>query len=405
MIKQKTLANGVRIIVDEMQDVASCTTSIGFGTGSMNETKKQNGISHFLEHMAFKGTKTRSAYKIAYEVDCFGGAMNAFTSYDKTVYYIKSQAQHLEKSVDILADILLNSTFDETELERERGVILQELSASLDTPDDVIFDIYKDAAFGDTSLGRTILGPEENIKSFSRQELIDYFENQYTSQNMVFSVAGNVKAQDVFALAEKYFGQIPNKKPKQPAQISPYIGGNEVRKKEDLSQVQFILGFETVPLTHEDYYIASVASAILGKGMSSRLFQEVREKHGLCYTIACFYEAMPQYGLFAIYSGTSPQDLSKLEETIDFELQKATTTISNEELSKVLEQYKSGVVFAQESTSGRSQKGISNLLSHQKYITNDEILEKVAKITTNQVQDFIKKTISTKRTKAVYGNV
>lgn len=406
MIYQKTLHNGIRIIVDEMHDVKSCTVAIGFGTGSINETKAQNGISHFLEHMAFKGTERRSAFDISHEVECFGGAMNAFTSYDKTVYYIKAQSIHLEKCVDILADIILNSTFDEAEIEKERSVILQELASSLDTPDDIVFDLFKQQAYGDTPLGRTILGSQENIKSFTKQHLQEYIQNQYTGHNMVFSVAGNVSHQNIFDLAEQYFGTMPTKQPKQGVEHSKYIGGRQAHAKNDLSQVQFMLGFETIPCTDPQYYTASVASAILGKGMSSRLFQEVRERLGLCYTIACFYESYSNCaGMFSIYSGTSPEDTQKLEDAITKELLRATKDITKEELSKVLEQYKSSIIFSDESTSLRAQKGISNLLTFNRYIPEDEIISKVGAITVDDIQNYILQTVGTDKTQVMYGNI
>ena len=405
MIKQHTLKNGFRIIVDEMKDVQSCTASIGVGTGSFNETKEQNGISHFLEHMAFKGTEKRTAFEIANEVDCFGGSMNAFTSNDKTVYYIKSLNTHLEESVDILADILLNSTFDEVELERERGVILQELAATLDTPDDIVFDYYKEQAFGDTPFGRTILGTEENIKSFQKKDLQQYVHSQYVPENLVFSVAGNVDSQKVFDLGEKYFSTMQVRNVSQNVLEPKYIGGENIVKKDSLTQVQFVMGFETIPFNHQNYYIASVASAVLGRGMSSRLFQEIREKMGLCYTIACFYEAYQFSGMFSIYSGTSPENLHKLEEALPRELARATQDISQFELAKVLEQYKSSILFANESTSSRSQKGISNLLSFGRYVENDEIISKVEGITIENVQSYLANLLQGESTKVVYGNV
>lgn len=405
MITQKTLPNGFTTVVDTMNDVQSCTVAIGVGTGSTNETKKQNGISHFLEHMAFKGTKKRTAFEIANEVECFGGAMNAFTSLDKTVYYIKCQSVHLAKAVDILSDILLNSTFDSTELERERGVILQELAATIDTPDDIVFDFYKEQAYGDTPFGRTILGTENNIKSFQKNDFISYMESQYVPENLIFSVAGNVNAEEVFNLSEKYFSHLKQSEIKQKVEKPTYIGGNFIKKKEDLSQVQFIMGFESIPFTDDRYYIASVMSAILGRGMSSRLFQTVREQLGLCYTITSFYEAQKEAGLFTIYSGTSPENVDLLEKTVIDELKKATKNITQAELSKVLEQYKSSILFSNESTSSRAQKSIANLLSFQRLISEQEIIQGVEKITIGDIQSLLEETISGKITKVIYGNI
>lgn len=402
---QHTLKNGLRIIVDEMHDVQSCTVAIGCGTGSINEKKEENGISHFLEHMAFKGTKTRSAFDIASEVDAFGGNMNAFTSVEKTVYYIKCLAEHLPKSMDILADILLNSTFKKAELEKERGVILQELAAVMDTPDDLVFDLYKQKAYGDTPYGRTILGPKKNIESFRKENFVQYIANQYVPENIVVSVAGNVKAGNVFQMAEKYFSKMPSGKVKQLAKKPKYIGGEMIKKNNTLTQTQFMLGFSSIPIYDEKYYIAAVSAAVLGMGMSSRLFQKIREKLGLCYTITCFTEAFQHTGLMTIYSGTSPENVAKLEKAIYQELERATKDIAESELAKVLEQYKSGILFANESTSSRAQKGISNLLTFKRYIQPAEIIKNVEKITISDVQNFIKETMQNPYTKVIYGNV
>jgi predicted Zn-dependent peptidase len=405
MIHTHTLKNGLRVIVDVMKDVHSCTVAIGIGTGSTNETKKQNGISHFLEHMAFKGTGNRTAFQIANEVECFGGLMNAFTSSDKTVYYIKCQSIHLEKSVDILADILLNSSFDESELERERSVILQELASVLDTPDDIVFDFYKEQIYGNTPFGRTILGPKKNIQTFQKEDFISYMANQYVPENLVFSVAGNIDPNQVFSLAEKYFSHLENKPIKQTVEKPKYIGGELIKPKKSLSQIQFVMGFESIPFVNEQYYTASVASAVLGRGMSSRLFQTVREKLGLCYTITSFYEGQKEAGLFTIYSGTSPENVTALEDAVLNALENSTQNITQSELSKVLEQYKSSILFANESTSARAQKGIANLLAFNRYITEEEITSKVEEITVNNVETFIKETISSKPTKVIYGNI
>jgi predicted Zn-dependent peptidase len=355
--------------------------------------------------MAFKGTKKRTAFEIANEVDAFGGNMNAFTSNERTVYYIKCLAGHLPRSMDILADILLNSTFKKVELERERGVILQELAATLDTPDDVVFDFYKEQTYGNTPYGRTILGPAENIKTLKKEDFVNYMANQYVPSNMVVSVAGNVKAEDVIKMAEKHFGKMEEGKLKQATKKPKYIGGEMIKKNESLTQTQFVMGFESVAIHDKEYYVSAVSSAVLGMGMSSRLFQNVREKLGLCYTISCFGENYKHAGLFSIYCGTSPKDVSKLEKAIDEELKKATQDISKEELSKVLEQYKSAILFGNESTSSRAQKGISNLLVFNRYINPEEIIDGVEKITISDVQNFIGKISKNPSTKVVYGNV
>ena len=230
-------------------------------------------------------------------------------------------------------------------------------------------------------------------------------EKQYVPENLVFSVAGNVNANQVFDFAEKYFSHLEKKPIKQMVEKPKYIGGELIKPKKSLSQIQFVMGFESIPFVDEKYYTASVASAILGRGMSSRLFQNVREKLGLCYTITSFYEGQKEAGLFTIYSGTSPENVGILEDAILKELNNASQNIAKTELSKVLEQYKSSILFANESTSTRAQKGIANLLAFNRYITEEEIISKVGEITTNDIETFIRETISTKPTKVVYGNI
>ena len=232
-----------------------------------------------------------------------------------------------------------------------------------------------------------------------------YIENQYVPSNMVLSIAGNVSPHEVFDLAAKYLGNMKPSSKKQGVLPPIYQGGILTKLKEDLSQVQFVMGFESIPFVDEKYYIASVSSAILGRGMSSRLFQEIREKHGLCYTIACMYEAQKEAGMFTIYCGTSPKDVEKLEEATIIELQKATRDITQKELGKVLEQYKSSILFGNESTSSRAQKGIANLFAFNRYIPADEIIQGVEKISIDEIQSFIKETTAGEITKVVYGNV
>ncbi len=283
MSKQEiiTLKNGLRLAVDEMKDVETVSVGVFVNTGSRNETPEINGISHFLEHMAFKGTKKRSARQIAEEFEGIGGRINAYTSKEKTVYYAKVLKQHAEFAVEFLADILQNSTFDEVELEKERGVILQEIAMTNDTPDDIVFDYFQETAYPSQAMGRSILGPVKNIKKFGRKDFSNYINAQYNYQNMAVVAAGNIKESDLVKWSKKYFTSLGDNKIKT-YQKAKYQGG-DFRKEKKLEQINLVLGFDGLSYLDPKYYTSQILAMILGGGMSSRLFQEVRENRGLAY--------------------------------------------------------------------------------------------------------------------------
>ncbi|MBM5782894.1 MAG: insulinase family protein, partial [Pelagibacterales bacterium] len=274
-----TLKNGLRIAADEMKDVETVSIGVFVNTGSRNESPEINGISHFLEHMAFKGTKKRTARQIAEEFEEIGGRINAYTSKEKTVYYVKVLKQHAEFAVEFLSDILQNSTFDKVELEKERGVILQEIAMTNDTPDDIIFDYFQETAYPNQALGRSILGPVKNIKKFNSQHFKDYIGQQYNYSNMALVAAGAIKEKDLVKYGEKYFNSLGKSKIKL-AEAGKYKGG-DFRKEKKLEQINLVIGFKGFSYNDPQYYKSQILAMILGGGMSSRLFQEVRENRGL----------------------------------------------------------------------------------------------------------------------------
>lgn len=375
-----TLKNGLRVAVDEMKEVDTVSIAVFVYTGSRNETLENNGISHFLEHMAFKGTKTRTARQIAEQFEEIGGKINAYTSREKTVYYVKVLKQHTEFAVEFLSDILQNSIFDKTEVEKERGVILQEIAMTNDTPDDIIFDYWQSTAYPNQPIGRSILGPVDNIKKFQRQDFIDYISSQYNNHNICVVASGNIKEKDLVKYSQKYFTNLNNKKLK-PVKKPNYIGGN-FRKEKKLEQVNLIFGFEGFSYMDESkHYQSHLLSMILGSGMSSRLFQEVRENRGLAYSIFSFNYAHHDSGLFGIYAATTANKVNELISTTKNELEKICQKITDRELSRVVSQFKAGLLMAKESTNSRSQKLGSDILCHNRIIQDQEIIDRISSIT------------------------
>lgn len=367
--------NGLRVVADEMKDVESVSIGVFVNTGSRNENKKNNGISHFLEHMAFKGTKTRSARQIAEEFEGIGGSINAYTSREKTVYYVKVLKKHAEFAVEFLSDILQNSIFDEVELEKERGVILQEIAMTNDTPDDIIFDYFQETAYPKQAFGRSILGPKANIKKFSVDDFKNYISAQYNYQDIAVVGAGNIKQSDLEKWSKKYFNNLSSAK-QDDFEKSQYVGG-VFKKQKSLEQINLVLGYQGLSYLDEDYHKSQILSMILGGGMSSRLFQSVREELGLAYAIYAFNQASRDSGLFSIYAGTTPDKADKLIKQVKIEIDKICQKITDKELNRVKTQFEASLLMAKESTSTRMQKLGNDILNKNKIISSQEIIEKI----------------------------
>lgn len=398
------LSNQLRIAVDEMKEVETVSIGIFVNTGSRNENLKINGISHFLEHMAFKGTKKRSAKQIAEEFEGIGGYINAYTSKEKTVYYTKVLKQHAEFAVEFLSDILQNSTFDNKELEKERGVILQEIAMTNDSPDDIIFDYFQSTAYGNQSLGQSILGSPENIKKFSRKNFIDYISDQYNYRDIAIVGAGSIKEDNLLKWSEKYFNNLGKNKIK-PLEVNKYKGGVLLKEKK-LEQVNLIIGFDGLSYNHQDYYKIQVLAMILGGGMSSRLFQEIRENQGLAYSIYAFNYSFQDSGLFGIYAGTTPDKSNQLINSVKEQINKICKKIDKAELDRVKTQFQAGLLMSKESTSSRMQKLGSDIISHNKIISDKEIIDKIKRITEKEISQLASKIfINTKTTFSAIGKV
>ncbi|MEX1180977.1 MAG: pitrilysin family protein [Cucumibacter sp.] len=360
-VRSTTLDNGMTVLTHAMPQLESASLGIWVKAGSRSEEEPEHGISHLLEHMAFKGTKTRSARRIAEEIETVGGEMNAATSVENTGYFVRILKEDVKLATDILADILQNSLFQREELAREQNVIVQEIGASHDDPDHYVFDLFQGAAFPKQAIGRNILGTVESVRAFNADHLRGYLDRNYVGDRMVFAAAGNIDHNQLVDLASARFAALRADGAPEPAKAR-YIGGDS-RLERAHEQAHIIIGLEGRPYNSDGFYASQILSSILGGGMSSRLFQEVREKRGLCYSIYAFHWAFADSGIFAVAASTNEQDLGKLIPVILDELQKATRDINEEEVERARNQIRAGLLMALESPSARAGQ-----LAHQQIL-------------------------------------
>src|ERR1700761_3510048 len=345
-IEISKLSNGLTIITDPMAGLESAALGVWVGTGSRNETPREMGISHMLEHMAFKGTKTRSARRIAEEIEAVGGYLNAYTSREQTAFHARILKPDAALGLELIADILTAPTYDAAELERERQVVLQELGQARDTPDDIIFDHLQDVVYSGQALGWPILGEEATVSAFTPSGLRDYSNARYRASNMTLVSSGAVAHADIVALASEKFAALPSgaAAPSAPAH---YVGG-DVRVVEDLEQAHIAYAFPGISSRDADFYTGQIYAMVLGGGMSSRLFQEVREKRGLCYSIYAFANNFQDGGFGGIYVGTSEKDAGEVSAVIAGEMEAMTVKVTDAELSRAKAQLKSSLLMGLE---------------------------------------------------------
>jgi predicted Zn-dependent peptidase len=356
------LANGMRVASDRVETVDTVALGLWVDVGTRHEPAAVNGVAHFLEHMAFKGTERRSALAIAEEIEAVGGQLNAYTSRESTAYYAKVLKEDLALAVDILGDILQHSTFEPAELERERTVILQEIGQANDTPDDIIFDHFQERAYPGQAMGRPVLGRPEVIRRLDRDAVVAYLAQHYGAERMILAAAGNLEHDRLVELADRLFADLPAKREVE-AEPSRYEGG-DCRERRDLEQLHLVLGFPGPTLVDPDFYTASVLSTALGGGMSSRLFQEIREKRGLVYAIHSFVHGYRDSGLFGIYAGTGESEAAELVPVLCDEIVRVADGLEPVELRRAKAQMKAGLLMALESNSARVEQLAQHLLIH-----------------------------------------
>ncbi len=370
-----TLDSGLRIATDAMPQVESVSCGIWIDSGARHEPAEVNGVSHLLEHMMFKGTARRSAQGIADEIEAVGGHINAWTSREATAFFCKTLKDDLPLAIDILTDIVQHSVFDEAELARERDVVLQEIGQAMDTPDDIVFDHFQRAAYPDQALGRPVLGDPEIVGAFPRDRLDGYHKANYTAPRAVVAAAGNLDHESFAAMVEEGFGALAAGG-RKPAEAARY-GGGDYREERDLEQLHLLLGFRGAAQMDDDYFAAMIHSTILGGGMSSRLFQEVREKRGLVYSVSSHNTAYADAGLYGIYAGTGPDRAAELVPVVFDQLADLARGAGPEELARAQAQARAGLLMARESTGARCEQLAHHMLVYGRPLPPAELLAKI----------------------------
>jgi predicted Zn-dependent peptidase len=382
-VRLTRLDSGMTIATQAMPHLESVALGVWVGTGSRNEKASEHGISHLLEHMAFKGTKTRSARDIAEAIEAVGGEVNAATSVDNTAYYVRLLKDDTALGIDVLGDILTHSVFDQEELERERHVIVQEIGAALDSPEDRVFDNFQSAAFGDQPIGRPIMGTIESIRSFNRETLRAFLRRHYCAPHMVLAAAGRVDHDEIVELAGTAFADIAQNTP--PSADRAQFTGGEIREEKALQEAQILIGFDAPALRDPDHYTGRILATILGDGMASRLFQEVRESRGLCYSISAFHWPFEETGLIGIHAATGQEDLAELMPVIVTEIAKLADSIEASELDRAKAQLRATLLMALESPVARAGQMARHMLIYGRPLPVAEIVEKIETVSVADV--------------------
>ena len=380
------LSNGLLVVTDRMDHLESASLGVWVRAGSRDETDAEHGLSHMLEHMAFKGTGSRSAQEIAEAIENVGGDLNAATSSETTAFYARVLQSDVPLALELLSDILVDPNFDEGELEREKHVILQEIGAAKDNPEDQCFDQYQESAFSGQALGRQIMGTPETVSGFSTDGLKAYLAERYHGSNMVLSASGAVSHDAIVKQAEGLFGGLPASPVSQP-HAARYTGG-DARTAKPLQEAQFVLGFEGRAYQARDYYASQVLATLLGGGMSSRLFQELRERRGLCYSIYAFHWAFSDTGTFGIHAATEEGDLLELAEVVAAELIGCIDSISVQELDRARAQIRAGLLMAMETPSARAGLLARQQLLFGRPITTQELMDRLSALTPQRLRDL-----------------
>jgi predicted Zn-dependent peptidase len=402
-IETTTLDNGLRIVTEHMPHLETASLGVWIDVGARFEDPASNGVSHFLEHMAFKGTKTRNARQIVETVEAAGGHLNAYTSREQTAYFAQILKHDVPMALDILSDILLNSVFDQSEIERERTVILQEIGQALDTPDDIVFDHLQQAAFPDQPLGRPVLGTSDLVSTFDRQTLRGYMGDHYSASRMVVSAAGNLDHKAIVEQATEAFSALPGaNNSKCPS--AQYCGG-EHRENKALEQAHVLIAFEGLSYDDPDYYALHVASTVFGGGMSSRLFQEVREKLGLAYSIYCYASSYQDSGLFGIYAGTAAESVHQLTTVVADEAAKLCERAEEDEVARARAQLKAGLLMSLESSASRCEQMAKQTLIYDRIVPAEELIEAIDAVDRTAVQRVMGRIIRGNLTVAALGPI
>lgn len=387
MFTKTYLENSIPVLMEQIPTAKSVIIGVWVKVGARHEEASQNGISHFLEHMFFKGTKKRTAQDIAFEIDSLGGDLNAFTSRENTAFYVKVLDEYLVRAVELLSDIFLHSTFSETEIEKEKGVIKEEIKMVEDTPDDYIHDLFSLNTWGDKDLGQPVLGKKSTITAFTRDDLIRHVKKYYGTADTVIACAGNFDKDNLLEILNKYFGSL--RRGSEPKLIKPseFKSTLSVHHKE-LSEAHLCIGVKGLPFNSPQRYTLALLNAILGASVSSRLFQEIREKKGFAYSIYSYISSYIDTGYWAVYAGTGKSKAALVAELILKEMKNLYCTLTDTELRRAKDQVKGNLILAMESTSSRMQSIARQEIYYGRYFSPDEIMADVEAVSLNDAKDL-----------------
>ena len=403
-VERSKLRNGLTVVSHAMAEVETVSIGIWIGAGSRSEALGEHGVAHFLEHMAFKGTARRSAKDIAEEIEAVGGDLNAATGVDSTAYYARVLRKDMPLALDILSDIIVSPRFERGELARERDVILQEIAAAMDSPEDIVFDLVQEAAFPDQPVGRPILGTVESVSRFKRAHLGSYLSAHYHGPNMVLAAAGAVDHAALVAEAERRLGSFDTESTPQP-ESALYAGGAR-RSDKPFEQTHLVLAFQAPPYRHAEYFTAQICAGALGGGMSSRLFQEVRERRGLCYAIYAFSSGLSDSGMFAIHAAGGPDRAHELFAVIRDELVKAADQgFTADEIARVKAQLKMGLLAGLESSSARAEQLARQILIHGRPLSTEELIERLEQVEAQHLQALVERMLGSPLSLATVGPI
>jgi predicted Zn-dependent peptidase len=380
------LSNGIRVVTERVPYVQSVSLGIWVDTGGRDETDTTAGISHFIEHLLFKGTPRRTAQQIAEELDAVGGQINAFTDKEYTCYYVKVLPEHVPLAQDVLADMLQKSILDPEEIAREKNVILEEIKRHEDTPDELVHDVFAETLWPGHPLGRSVIGRPEVIEGLTREQIVTFLQEQYLPGRMVVAAAGNLDHEAIVAGVEATMGGMPAGKRGHDL-YPPRVSGEEVQVPKPTEQVHFCLGTRGYNQDEDERYVLGLIDASVGGGMSSRLFQEVREKRGLCYAIGSYTASFREAGMFTVYAGTSPENADQVRDLVVQELRKvAQHGVTADELQRAKNQIRGAVLLSLDSMGTRMTRIGKSMLYYDRVISPTEVVEKVEAVTAEDVQ-------------------
>lgn len=388
-VKKTELPSGLKIVTEHIESVKSISAGIWVKTGSRNESDELAGITHFLEHMLFKGTEKRTAFDIAQSMESVGGYLNAFTSTEYTCYFARCLDTKLDSAMDVLSDMVQNSQFPEEELEKEKKVVLEEMKMYKDSPDDYVFELFSSQVFNDHPIGRPIIGYENTVSAYTRQDLFDYMAERYRPDNLLVAVAGNVDHDEVVRLVNELLVLKKTKPTENVEQPLPPYRTTKQEESKAIEQTHMILGRRALNYDHPDKYLLLLANTVLGGGMSSRLHQNIREKYGYCYSIGPFNQSYTDSGLFGVYIGTDKEYVTHVRELIAKEFNRMQNEkVGDKELSEVKAQLKGKLMLSQENTSNRMTRLAKSELYFNRFVTLDELVENIDSVSAEELLNF-----------------